>query len=124
MANSREYKCNVLFVKHDKYDNLVFSSTEDIDKDSYEMLKSLSIKLKEAYPDIYSPLYRSYDRISVRINPVQRYDFIKKDSIYKVSFQIVSSKKKKDNSIYIKLRMPSNPVFQRKVKSNETILDL
>ena len=108
---------NKLTIKYsglDKFGAHKFSSSEEIDESTYSTLSRLDAKMKAVLPDQYSPLFKSeaYNSYSIRME-VPDAVTLKKNNIYKMTYEVKTRRKIKDDSQYVVIKILGRPTFVR-----------
>jgi hypothetical protein len=112
MAAKKTQTTKLKFLKHDQYNNHVFTTTPELDKDGYEYLVRLSEKLDEDMPNCFNPLYLNaqYSSCSVRMDKFDGMKF-KQHAVYNVEWSPKIRRKQSDKSKYIVLKIARRPQF-------------
>jgi hypothetical protein len=103
------------FNRVDKYGGLVFSSTANIDKTSFEILSRVAAGLRRRYFDAFNCVYHNleYNNVSIRVNTKHDIDF-KEGDLVSLSLSFIQKNKFKDNSPYVVCILKSPPKLVKK----------
>jgi hypothetical protein len=103
------------FTKFDKYGNLSWVCTPAIDPDNYHKLREHAMKIKNDFPQSFSPIHYSqqYNTINVRTTAGKPSGKLADAStpevggVYRVCYDSLLKTKRTDNTEYVMLRLSS-----------------
>lgn len=117
----------VKFLKYDAYGNPCFTSTAELDKDTYEELKITGEKLETMFPYQFNPLYHSevYNSVNIRFDKDDTLNKrLVKDAVYTIKWAAKTRQKQNNGERYAIVRMTGRPLFVRMEESTEEDLEI
>lgn len=112
----------VKFVKESKFQNLVFTASEKIDKESYDFLLRLSAKITAMFPGSFSPVYHSvHGHVSATITNNNFTVALKPNCVYRLNLLLYKKYKQRDNSPYLVLKLSNPPQYIRAIQESADI---
>ncbi len=112
------------YLKSNQYDNLIFSSSKDIDQKSYQKLVKIAHKINEDFPNTYLPIYdnkKGFVSITTIRNDSEK---LKQNGVYTLKIELLRRKKRKDGSDYVAVKLVKQPKVIKLIEIEEKTYDL